>query len=113
MKYVMLIMDTEAGLRLDAAERAAWMSEIMAWYEKAAATGTLVDSGHELQKAETARTIRAGEVFDGPFMEAKEILGGYSVLETDTIDEAVEFARTWPGLDRGHVTIELRPIVQH
>jgi hypothetical protein len=55
--------------------------------------------------------VRAGGVTDGPFMETKEALGGYSILETDTLDEAVEIARTWPGVDRGWITIEVRPVV--
>ena len=37
---------------------------------------------------------------DGPFIETKEVLGGYSVIEADTIDEAVEIAKTWPGVDK-------------
>ena len=57
------------------------------------------------------KTIRAGAVFDGPFMESKEVLGGYSLLETDTIDEAVEIARTWPGIDRGWIVMEVRPVM--
>jgi hypothetical protein len=44
-------------------------------------------------------------------MEAKEVLGGYSVLETADIDEAVEIARTWPGIDRGWITMEVRPVM--
>jgi hypothetical protein len=52
-------------------------------------------------------------VTDGPYIEAKEVVGGFSVLEAATIDEAVEIASTWPGVDRGLVTIEVRPVVQH
>ena len=44
-------------------------------------------------------------------MESKEVLGGYSVLEAETIDEAVEIANSWPGVDRGLITMELRPVV--
>jgi hypothetical protein len=113
MKYAILIMDTQAGLRVDGAEREAWMAEVGAWYEKTAVSGKLADGGCELQRADTARTVRAIGVFDGPYMEAKEVLGGFSVLETDTIDEAVEIAQTWPGVDRGYVTIEVRPTVAH
>jgi PhnB protein len=51
-------------------------------------------------------------VTDGPFMETKEVLGGYSVLDTDSYDEAVEISKTWPGVDRGLITIELRPVVE-
>jgi hypothetical protein len=111
MKYVMLILDTEAGLSLPEDESAAWYAEIIAWYDKLRDSGKLVPGGEQLQRAATARTIRRGRVTDGPFMETKEVLGGFSVLDTQTMDEAVELARTWPGVDRGLVTIELRPVV--
>jgi hypothetical protein len=112
MKYVMLIFDTPTARELSPEERQAWSSEIFAWYEKQGGTGTLSDGGAQLQGPETARTVRGTGVTDGPFMEAKEVLGGYSVLETDTYDQAVEITRTWPGVDRGLITIELRPVVQ-
>ena len=111
MKYVMLILNTEAAGRLTAEEYEAWSSEIMAWYEKNGTAGVLADGGAQLQGPETAKTIRVGAVTDGPFIESKEVLGGYSVLETETVDEAVEVSKGWPGVDRGLVTIELRPVV--
>ena len=48
---------------------------------------------------------------DGPFMEAKEVLAGYTLLETGTMDEAVEMAKSWPGVDRGWIVIEIRPVM--
>ncbi len=68
--------------------------------------------GHQLQGPETARTARASGVTDGPFIESKEVLGGYSVLEAATVDEAIDVARTWPGVDRGLITVEVRPVVE-
>src|SRR5262249_20748792 len=108
MKYVMLFLNTEAGNALSDADRESWYAEIMAWYEKGA-DGKLVDGGHQLDGPHTAKTLRGGGVFDGPFIESKEVLGGYSVLETDSLEEAVEIAGTWPGVDRGYITIEVRP----
>ena len=110
MRYVILIMDTPEARALSGAEQGAWMTEVMAWYEKWGTSGKLVDGGDQLDSADKAKTIRATGVTDGPFIEAKEVLGGYSALETDTIDEAVEIARTWPGVDRGWITIEVRPV---
>jgi hypothetical protein len=111
MKYVILIMDTPEELAASDEERQAWYSEVFAWYEKWGGSGKLVDGGQQLQPPATAKTIRAGGVTDGPFMETKEVLGGYSVLETDTIEEAVEIAQTWPGIERGWITVEVRPAV--
>ena len=112
MKYVILILNTEAAAGLTEAEGQAWYGEIGAWYEKNGSSGKLVETGHQLAPSASAKVVRAGGVTDGPFMETKEALGGYSVLDTDTIEEAVDIAKTWPGVDRGWITIEVRPTVE-
>jgi len=112
MKYVMLILNTQAQAELTDEQRQAWYAEIMSWYEKHGSSGTVADMGHQLQGPDTARTVRSSGVTDGPFIESKEVLGGYSVLETATYDEAVQVAKSWPGVDRGLITIELRPVVE-
>jgi hypothetical protein len=111
VKYVMLIIDTPAEPAQQSPEYGAWYAEIGAWYEKWGATGKL-DGGHQLQGADSARTVRAAGVTDGPFVETKEVLGGYSVIDADSIDEAVEVAKTWPGVDRGWITVEVRPVIE-
>ena len=110
MKYVMLIIDTPNEPAAGTPEYGAWYAEVGAWYEKWGSTGKLT-AGHQLQPGATAKTVRSTGVTDGPFIETKEVLGGFSIIETDTMDEAVEVARTWPGVDRGWITIELRPIL--
>ena len=112
MKYVILIMNTPGGSLLTDEQRDAWMTDVMAWYDKLRGE-KVVEAGHQLDTAAKAKTVRSGGVFDGPFMETKEVLGGYSVLEADTIDDAVEMAKTWPGVDRGWITIEVRPVVEN
>ena len=111
MKYVMLIMDTPESL-VQYETNKEWFAEVGAWYEKMGAAGKLADGGAQLQGASTAKTVRSTGVTDGPFIETKEVLGGYSVIEADTIDEAVEVARTWPGVDRGWITMEVRPVIE-
>jgi hypothetical protein len=113
VKYVILLMNTEAAQNLTEADGQAWYGEIGAWYEKGGGgSGKLVETGYQLAPGSTARTVRASGVTDGPFMETKEALGGYSVLDTDTISEAVEIAKTWPGVDRGWMTVEVRPVIE-
>ncbi len=111
MKYLMLGAITEAGQRLQGPDLESWMAEIGAWYEKYGLSGQLADAGHQLDWPDKAKTVRASGVTDGPFMEAKEVLGGYSLLETASIDEAVEIAKTWPGVDQGWITMEIRPVM--
>lgn len=111
MKYVMLIMDTPES-RKQYGTNKEWFAEVGAWYEKMAASGKLTDGGAQLQGADTAKTVRSTGVTDGPYIETKEVVGGYSVLDVASMDEAVEIAKSWPGVDRGWITIELRPIVE-
>lgn len=112
MQYVMLIAgDGSAGGSEE--ENAAVYEKIGAWWADLAAKGKIV-GGNELQGAETAKTVRLtgdrATVTDGPFIEAKEVIGGYGILECGSIDEAVEIAKTWPGT--GSI-LEVRPTVYH
>jgi hypothetical protein len=71
--------------------------------------------GMQLQPPETATTVRAhdGKVVttDGPYVETKEALDGYCVLEADDLDAAIELATKIPAIQSGGA-IEIRPIVE-
>ncbi|CAN7258282.1 YciI family protein [Pseudoxanthomonas sp. LjRoot168] len=75
------------------------------------AEGTLIDS-QQLEHGSTARTVRVRNgkthVVDGPFAETKEILGGYNLIEADSLDEAVRIAQEFPWIGTG--SIEVRPV---
>lgn len=45
---------------------------------------------------------------DGPFAETKEQLGGYYLIETDTLESAIEWAAKMPGITNG--AVEVRPL---
>jgi hypothetical protein len=114
MKYIMLIAGSEEtwSTRTDE-ENAALMERIGRWWGEQAAAGTIVD-GHELQPSSTATTVRIGTdggttVTDGPFVEGKEMVGGYGILDVPDLDEALRIAATWPAV--GDV-LEVRPIVE-
>ncbi|MEP5152591.1 YciI family protein [Planktotalea sp.] len=75
-------------------------------------TGRFV-AGDALQGAETATTVsvRDGktETMDGPFMETKEVLGGYYLLECADLDDAIKCAAKIPTASTGR--IEVRPVM--
>src|SRR5947207_14242946 len=78
-------------------------ADIFKWFET---NGSLItDGGAELQPTRTATTIRksAGKatVVDGPFIEAKESVGGFSILELPDKAASVGLATTWPGYGFG------------
>jgi hypothetical protein len=70
----------------------------------------------QLQGSETAKTVRmngGGEplVTDGPFAETKETLGGYYLVEADSIDDALALAAKIPSARFGG-SVEVRPVVE-
>jgi hypothetical protein len=114
MKYVLLFGGTMEGadqLESPARERVmADYEESGKWFEKYYKAGKVL-GGHELQGPSTATTVsrRDGKltVVDGPFIESKEVIGGYAEIEVADLDEALAMAKEWPG------TVEIRPIVDH
>ena len=74
-----------------------------------------VVGGGQLQPVETATTVRVqnGETLltDGPFIDAKEHLGGYLVIELDDLDAALEIAARIPAARMGGA-VEVRPLVE-
>ncbi|MCI0687727.1 MAG: YciI family protein [Sporichthyaceae bacterium] len=114
MRYAMLIGgNPESWSDSSAAERAAAMTATYAWFERWSQAGKIADGGAELAEPGTARTIRGGLVIDGPFLESKEVIGGFVLLDANSMDEAVEIAATWPNARRPDVVIEVRPVVEH
>ena len=70
--------------------------------------GAELKGGNALQPADTATTIRGDVVTDGPFVESKEILGGYYVIEATDLDHALEIAKDVPARFGG---VEVRPVM--
>jgi hypothetical protein len=113
MKYLLLIYDNPTVWDgLTEAERNQMMSEADALMKELADTGEWV-GGAALADPSNSRTIRvrdgAPAVTDGPYIEAKEHLAGYCVIECETLERATEIAVRWP--DARHTGVELRPIM--
>ena len=72
-------------------------------------------SGLELDDPADSRVVRIrdGEtlVTDGPFLETKEVLGGYFLADCKDLDQAIELAERVPLAGRG--SVEIRPVVTH
>lgn len=58
---------------------------------------------------DTGKTLQGTSITDGPFAEAKEIVGGYVIVEADNLAQAAEIGRGCPGLAGGTI-VEVRPI---
>ncbi len=94
-------------------EQAADVARHREWFR---AHGAKVVGGEELDAPKSVKALRPGRqgegvvVTDGPYVETKEILGGFVIVETDTIDEAVAMAREWPSLaNQPNATVQVHP----
>ena len=81
------------------------------WYDGLAAQGK-VEHGRPLGLGGRVVSGSKGErVMDGPYAEAKEVIGGYIFLKVADIDEATAIAKNCPGLPQG-LTVEVRPVAE-
>ena len=113
MQYLLLIYGAEGAWESHTEDdRQAMYREYSAFTNDLREQGKLI-SANELQPTATATTIsvRDGEpvVTDGPFAETKEALGGYYLIEAESLDEALEWAARIPSAREG--AIEVRPVV--
>lgn len=113
MKYLLLIYSNPVTWQaLSEEQRDEMMSEADAIMKELQDTGEWA-GGYALADPANSRTIRvragAPAVTDGPFLEAKEHLAGFCVLECESLERATEIALRWP--DARYTGVELRPVM--
>ena len=99
-KYAFLFIDDGVDYQNPTPEQQAVYGQIFKWFETNASK--IVDGGAELQPTRTAATV-----MDGPFIEAKESVGGYTIFDLPDRDAAIALAKTWPGHG-----VEVRALVE-
>ena len=113
MKYLLLLYDDAATVAaMTTADRRAMVDDHIDYATMLRERGAH-RAGEPLDSPETARTLRFGDgeepvVTDGPFLEAKEALGGFYLLECASDEEALELAKRVPRSPG--LVAELRPI---
>jgi hypothetical protein len=109
--YMLLYRSDEWYNRLSREELGKLMDQNKAWIERLTAEGK-AKPGRALERRGANVSGKNGRfVTDGPFAESKETIGGYLVLDVETIDEAIAIAQSSPGLAYGG-SIEVRPVAE-
>ena len=86
------------------------MQRWMTWMSDLEAAGHLKDRGQPLER--TGKVVRGQKaVTDGPYTEAKDLVGGYTIVEARDIDQAVELSYGCPILEGGG-SVEVRPVMK-
>ncbi len=109
MQYALLIYENEARFATNYNP-----DELQQYLDFGNRHKDAIQGGKALQPTQTARTIRVrnGETLttDGPFAETKEQLGGFYLVEADSIEQAAKIAAEIPGARFG--SVEIRPVMK-
>lgn len=108
-KYAILIYEDEKGYAEGGAD--VWQATGQAhgrFAEQVGQHGGTIVGGDALEPTATATSIRSDVVTDGPFIETKEALGGFYLIEARDLDHAIEIAKLCPAQFGG---VEVRPVM--
>ena len=109
--YMLLYRTDEWYNRLSHEELQKLIGQNQAWFERLTAQGK-AKPGRALERTGVIVSGRNGRfISDGPFAESKEAIGGYLVLDVETIEEAIAIAQSSPSLAYGG-SLEVRPVAE-
>lgn len=113
MRFMILVKatpDSEAGIWPEQAEMEKMFTAMAAYHEELHQAGVLLDASG-LQPSSKGWRVRYGgtkrTVIDGPFTESKELVAGYTLIETRTREEAIEWSRRFPNPVPGEAAAEI------
>jgi hypothetical protein len=112
MQYLLMVYVNEAGWpKLSKAEQEQGIAAYGAYTEALNKAGVLKGS-NRLQPVSTATTVRLAngkpQVLDGPYVDSKEQIGGYYLIDVPDLDAAISWAARCPGASHG--VLEVRPV---
>ena len=87
------------------------MQKWMAWFKELAEKGHVKDRGQPLERAGKLVNGKRKTVTDGPFAEAKDVVGGYTLIVAKDLDEAAELSKGCPILEFDG-QVEVRPVMK-
>ncbi len=117
-RYMLMFVNSDEGWESQSKEEMQRSyAEIGEWWRDLQSKG-VVRGGEELKPRRTATTVRrvngAMKVTDGPFIESKENVGGFALIDVPDLDQAIAIAKSWPLGEPGRLdaAIEVRPVVE-
>jgi hypothetical protein len=110
-EYLLLFRGKQWDKGLSPAELQGLMDRVITWFEDLQQQGK-IKAGQPLGAEGRILSGKKGHpVADGPFVESKEAVGGYLLLEANDLDEVASIVKTNPTLEYG-VSIEIRPVLE-
>ena len=87
------------------------MQKWMVWLKDLSEKGNVKDPGHPLERSGKLVKGKQKRVTDGPFLEAKDVVGGYTLIEARDLEHAVELSKGCP-IFESDGEVEVRPIMK-
>lgn len=111
-QYLLLFRESDDAPDVPPEEMQAMFATWLAWSERLGKVGKYA-SGNPLNEHGSVVRGDSGEsITDGPFVEAKEVLCGYFLINAESMEDACKIAGECPGLPHG-MSVEVRPIMEH
>jgi len=88
------------------------MQRWMTWLKELTDRGHVKDPGHPLERSGKLVSGKARTVTDAPFAEAKDVIGGYTLVEAADLAQATTLASGCPIFEIAEGTVEIRPVMR-
>lgn len=108
-EYMLLFLGTHWDKSLSLEEFQNVMSQWSDWFDRLVKQGKIKSANPLMDEGKIVTWKESQTVADGPFAESKEAIGGYFLLQTSDLDEALQIAKECPTLKHG-LTVEVRPV---
>ena len=108
-EFVYLYRGGESGRSPERVQQ--MMQKWMAWFKELNEKGHIKDRGQPLERAGKLVKGKQKTVTDGPFAEAKDVVGGYTLIEARDLEQAVELSKGCP-IFEAEGAVEVRPVMK-
>lgn len=108
-EFVFLYRGGQSGRSPEQAQQV--MQKWMAWFKELADNGHVKDRGQPLEHSGKLVSGKRKAVTDGPFAEAKDVVGGYTLIVANDLNEAAELSKGCPIFDFDG-QVEVRPVMK-
>lgn len=113
-EFVLLYRSTQEAHReaMGSPEKAQQsMVKWRAWFKEMSEKGQLKSIGQPLERVGSVVAGKKKTITDGPYTESKDVIGGFSIIEATSVEQAARIASGCPVLDFGG-SVEVRPVMQ-
>lgn len=109
--YMLLFRGNDWDTKLSPEELQQVMSKWTAWYDQLVDKGKIKSAHPLIPEGRVVSQKKGHAVADGPFVESKEAIGGYFLIQMTSLDEALQIAKQCPTLPHGTI-VEVRPVAE-